>query len=100
MREGSSAQKRIHRKSLLKLDQSHTRVTREPAPRAPAGGLAGSGASRDAEEEEHRPGSPEARGPLQALSLTTDEALPLPEPQFPHLLNGNHPSTCCSLLFS
>lgn len=35
MREGRSAQKRIHCKSLLKLNKSRTQVTQEPAPRVP-----------------------------------------------------------------
>ena len=35
MREGRSAQKRIHCRSLLKLNHSRIQVMREPAPRVP-----------------------------------------------------------------
>lgn len=50
MREGRSAQKRIHCKSLLKLNQNHTLVTWEPAPRVPPEVWLGVGVPRDGED--------------------------------------------------
>lgn len=76
MKEGRSAQKRIHCRSLLKLNQGHTR---EPAPRvSPRSGW--KWVPKDSKEQEHRPGRPEARGQLLAGSLPTSPLRHFPSP--------------------
>ena len=77
MREGRSAQKRIHCRSLLKLNQRHIQVMGQPVPRV----------------------SP-SRAALGWVRLPSSLMRHFPSPPlFSHLFNGNHSSACYSLLF-